>query len=76
MAKTRKTIERLELVTSANELLTLIELTPDQRKAVNMLVNHVLIGGNAYKGYTYQASEMAREGGLREGYDDTKRVWL
>jgi len=74
MPPTRKTLDRQAFVNQLNAALASPNTSPDERKLLAAFAGGVLLTGNAYRGYGFQQSEWTW-GGLRDNYDDTRRVY-
>jgi hypothetical protein len=73
---TRKTLDRQTLVSALNTALASDGTTVEDRRMLAAFADGVLLEGNAYKGFGYQRSEWNVGGtGLREGHDDTRRLY-
>jgi len=84
MTDTRKTIPRATLVDALNRALATSgqhSLSADQRRTLASFVDGVLSDAGTYRGFNYQSSEFNPDtangqfGGLRDDYDDTRRIY-
>lgn len=80
--KARKTIELAELKDKVNYHLALKDdsvSTYESRLAMATLLESMLMRANAYKGFKYRAGAYdwtnPSEPVLREGYDETRRIY-
>jgi len=80
----RQTVPVADVITWANariavdgQFAALDGLTPDQafRRGVASLLEQILHRTGNYAGFGYPASELAAPGELRDGYDDTRRIY-
>ena len=74
MSKMRKTIKIDVLVEKANNILKSEHSSPEQREAVHGLVSDILMASDAYRGFSYQQSEIV-DGKLKDNYDGTRTVF-
>jgi hypothetical protein len=71
----RKTISRDILVAAANRAISAAP-TADERETIATMLTSILMGSNAYAGFSYPASELdMATGQLLPDYDDTRRVY-
>jgi hypothetical protein len=71
----RKTVKIADVLDTGNRMLALSsdDMTRE-REAIASLLDAILMSANAYRGYTYLASEKnAETGELLPTYDDTRR---
>ena len=76
MPAARVTVNLADVVRKLNTYLASEGTTPAQRQVLATFVEGLLMDRNAYRGFGYQRSEWKADGsGLRDGYDDTRRLY-
>lgn len=73
----RKTIAVSELVTRVNHMIAATaDPRREERQALAVLLESVLMDTGNYRGFNYLESELAHDNTLVVGYDDTRRRYL